>query len=373
MFADVLVIGAGLSGAVVARKLAEKGRNVTVVEKRGHLAGNCHDQVDQRTGIRYGTYGAHIFHTNDEEVWRFVSRFGEWRRYEHKVLARPEGMPLVPIPLNRTSFNLLFDLNLTTDEEAKQFLENQTKDFQFEEPANGKEMAQSRCGPILYDLFFRHYTYKQWDRYPVELMPSVLARIPTRTNTDDRYFTDRFQYLPTSYTEAIREMLDHPNIQVFVNYDYLEHAGEWTFNRAIFTGPIDAYFNHSNLPPLQYRSIHFELSYEKGKYHQTHAVVNEPSPNVPYTRTVEPRHFLNQDSLGDETLIIRETTNDDGEPYYPVPDPDNQKLYALYQALAEEEEKRKNVAFLGRLATYKYLNMDQCVRLAIDEAEKGCY
>jgi len=354
---DILVVGAGLSGATIARLAAEDGASVVVIDKREHLGGNVYDAIDEKTGIRVSKYGAHLFHTNDTEVWNFVNRFGKWTHWAHKVVAVCNDK-IVPVPVNITTVNSLLNTNITNESEMQTWLSNETT--KNTNPQNSEEVALNRVGPRLYESLFKSYTVKQWAKEPKDLEPSVLERIPVRPNFDERYFSDRYQALPTNgYTDIVKNMLDHPNITVKLNTAWEQNMTKyWT--ELVFTGPIDTYFK--DLPPLEYRSINFEWkTLENTNYFQQNSVVNYPSESTPYTRIVEYKHFLNQKS--DSTIISIETTTNSGEPYYPVPTKENREIYAKYSALAAET---KGVHFVGRLASYKYFNMDQAIRNAID-------
>ena len=353
---DLVVVGAGLSGATIARQAAEKGISVLVIDKRDHIAGNVYDYVDSETGIRVSKYGAHLFHTNDEGVWNFVQRFGKWSRWDHRVVADISGQ-YVPIPVNINTVNSVFGLAISSKEEMELWLSKERVDIA---PSDSEKVALSRVGPRLYNMFFKDYTIKQWAKEPSVLEPSVLERIPVRTNFDDRYFSDKFQGLPLQgYTSIVENMLNHPNITVRLSTDWScckERGSE-----LVFTGPIDTYFADSGLPLLEYRSIEFEWSKILcSGFYQPNSVVNYPSASVLETRCVEYKHFLNQKS--DWTIIAKETTSANGEPYYPVPTQENRDLYAKYAALAASS----GVHFVGRLASYKYFNMDQAIRNSLN-------
>jgi UDP-galactopyranose mutase len=351
-----LVVGCGLSGVVIAERIANKlNKKVTIIEKRDHIGGNCYDYVDEETNIRINKYGAHLFHTNHEDVWKYINLFDKWIRWEHKVLTFTDNK-FVPMPVNITTINELCDESLQNEEDVKEWLK--ANQVQYKDITNSEEMAKSRIGNILYDKLIKEYTYKQWNKYPEELDKSVLERIPIRANFDTRYFNDKYQALPhKGYTHFFERILDNKNIEVKLNIDYFEHIKDNSYDVIIFTGPVDSYFN--NLDKLEYRSIDFEIKKIKNmNYFQPNSVVNYPNKNVPFTRIVEYKHFLNQESK--HTIIVSETTNDKGEPYYPVPNKRNLELYNKYKALAENEEKN-NVYFVGRLANYKYFNMDEAI------------
>lgn len=355
-----LIVGCGLSGVVIAERIANKlNGKVTIIEKRDHIGGNCYDYIDPETGIMLNKYGAHLFHTNNDEVWKYINTFDEWVRWEHKVLTYVDDK-FVSIPVNITTINELCDEHLQNEADVKQWLEmNQVK---YDTIHNSEEMAKSRIGTMLYDKLIKDYTFKQWNKYPNELDKSVLERIPIRANFDTRYFNDKYQALPhKGYTHFFKRILDNKNIEVKLNTDYFEYIKTnndplWP-TMVIFTGPIDSYF--PGLEKLEYRSIDFNIEVIKNmKYYQPNSVVNYPSIDVPYTRIVEYKHFLNQKS--EDTVIVSEKTNDTGEPYYPVPNKKNLDLYEQYKKLAALEES-KNVFFVGRLANYKYFNMDEAI------------
>jgi UDP-galactopyranose mutase len=363
---DFLIVGAGLSGATIARLAAEDGATVLVIDKRSHLGGNVYDEIDTVTGIRVSKYGAHLFHTNDEEVWRFVNRFGSWSHWAHKVVAVCDNK-IVPVPVNITTVNTLLNADILNEAEMNEWLRAETGGAAATtatagEPQNSEEVALKRVGSRLYNALFKDYTIKQWAKEPKDLEPSVLERIPVRTNFDERYFSDRYQALPTNgYTAIVENMLDHPNITVQLDTPW-SVAATWQpfWTELVFTGPIDTYF--TGLPPLEYRSINFEWqTFKNTNYYQPNSVVNYPSSTTPHTRIVEYKHFLNQQS--DSTIIAIETTTDGGEPYYPVPTKENRVLYEKYRLLAAEA---KGVHFVGRLASYTYFNMDQAIRSAMD-------
>ncbi len=358
---DILIIGAGISGAVLAERYANAGKKVLILEKRDHIAGNCFDYIDEN-GILVSKYGAHLFHTNEEDVWKYINRFNDWYPWEHKVIARVDDKT-VPIPVNITTVNTLFDENIQTEEEMKDWLD--INRVHIDEPSNGEEAVLNRVGPILYDKMFKHYTKKQWDKYPEELDASVLNRIPVRYNYDDRYFSDKYQALPKGgYTKVFEKILNHPNIKVLLNTDYFDVKNDYSgYEKLFYTGPVDRFFDfkHSLTEKLEYRSINFVSETRDVEFFQENSVVNYPGTEVPYTRIVEYKHFGNQKS--DKTTIVKEFTVDEGDPYYPVPNPRNQEIYNKYKA---EADKLVDIYFVGRLANYKYFNMDQAFKNALD-------
>lgn len=361
MKADIVIIGAGISGAVLAERYSKAGKKVLILEKRDHIGGNCYDYIDEN-GILVSKYGAHLFHTEMKEVWDYVNRFAEWYPWEHKVLAKVDDV-LVPIPVNINTVNKLFGLNISTEEEMMAWLEKNR--LPIEDPKNGKEAVLNKVGIILYEKMFRHYTKKQWDKYPEELNASVLNRIPVRTNKDDRYFSDTYQALPKGgYTKIFEKMLDHPNIRVELNTDYFDVMDTLEgYSKLFYTGPIDRFFEfkHSLQDKLEYRSINFISETVDSEYFQSNSVVNYPGMEVDFTRIVEYKHFGDQKSA--KTTIVKEYTTDDGDPYYPVL---NEKNLAIYNKYQEEAAKVKDVYFVGRLANYKYFNMDQAFKNALD-------
>jgi len=357
-----LIVGCGLSGAVIAERIAHiLKEKVLIIEKRDHIAGNCYDYLDKETGILLNKYGAHLFHTNFEEVWEYINKFDKWTRWEHKVLAYVDNK-FVSMPVNVTTVNELCDENLKTEEDMKIWLEkNQEK---YKEINNSEEMAKSRIGSKLYDKLVKDYTYKQWGKYPEELDKSVLERIPIRPNFDTRYFSDKYQVLPKNgYTHFFENLLKNELIEIRLNTDFLKFREEQDlsqYKKIIYTGPIDAYFQ--NMEKLEYRSIDFKIEKQYNmNYFQPNSVVNYPEKNWPFTRIIEYKHFLNQQSR--HTIVVSETTNDKGEPFYPVPNKKNKDLYEKYKRMADEE---KNVYFLGRLANYKYFNMDEAIKNSLD-------
>ncbi len=357
---DVLVVGAGFAGSVLAERLASQlGLRVLVCDKRPHIGGNAHDRYDD-AGLLVHPYGPHIFHTNSAEVFDYLSRFTEWRPYQHRVLASVDGQ-LLPMPINLDTVNRLYGMNLTA-QQMEAFLASMAE--KLESVKTSEDMVVSKVGRDLYNKFFRGYTRKQWGLDPSELDASVTARVPTRCNRDDRYFTDTFQAMPRAgYTRMFERMLAHPNIKVMLNTDYreIEHLFPW--RHMVYTGPIDAYFDyrHGKLP---YRSLRFEHQTLPQEHFQSVGTVNFPN-DYAYTRVTEFKHLTGQAHA--QTSVVYEFPCDEGDPYYPVPRPQNAELYRLYQA---EAEQVPNVSFVGRLATYKYYNMDQVVAQALTTFRK---
>jgi len=365
---DVCIVGSGLSGSVIAERYATLlQKKVLIIEKRDHIGGNCYDYIDDETNIRVSKYGAHLFHTNSERVWEYIHQYSDWTPYEHRVLGLVNGKH-VPIPVNIDTVNRLFDLDIQTSEEMSKWLENEQTHFEHE-PSNSEEMAISRVGTRLYNLIFKPYTFKQWAKYPNELGPEVTARIPVRNDHDDRYFpNDKYQALPKQgYTKLFENMiLSNPLIDVLTNTDYFEVNKKINCGKLYYTGPIDSYFSDLGWPKLEYRSLDFERRVALNTdYFQPLSVVNHPGLDDDFTRIVEYKHLLNQ--VSPHTVYFIERSKDDGEPYYPVPNKENKDLYKKYQEMALKE---KGVIFVGRLANYKYFNMDQAILNALEMFDK---
>jgi UDP-galactopyranose mutase len=363
---DTLIVGAGYAGSVLAERLTEeRGHRVLVIDRRDHIAGNAYDYFDEH-GVLVHRYGPHIFHTNSQKVVDYLSRFTDWRPYEHRVLARVDGK-FVPMPINRTTINELYGLALTTDEEVATFLEARAEPVEY--IRTSEDVVVAKVGRELYEKFFRGYTRKQWQRDPSQLHSSVCARIPIRTNTDDRYFTDSFQNMPAEgYTDMFRRILDNDLIDVRLETSFDEVKDEVEYGHLVYTGPVDGFFDY-RFGALPYRSLEFELRTTEtpdGGYLQPSASVNEPSEEVPYTRTTEFRWMTGQERH-DHTTVAVEYPRSEGDPYYPIPNDETRALYKQYEALADE---LPDVTFVGRLARYQYLNMDQVVGQALSVAEK---
>ena len=369
---DYLIVGAGFAGSVLAERLASQhGARILLIDRRPHVGGNAYDEKDS-AGILYHKYGPHIFHTNSEQVRDYLSQFTEWRPYEHRVRAVVRDK-LVPIPINRTTLNELFGLSLETDEEAAEYLASRAEPV--DDIKTSEDVVINAVGRELYELFFCGYTRKQWGLDPSELDKQVTSRIPTRTNTDDRYFSDTFQAMPLhGYTAMFERMLDHPLIEKKLGVDFQDFRDEAheIARHVIYTGPIDEYFDF-RFGKLPYRSLKFDHRTLEQEWHQPVAVVNYPDPEVPYTRISEYKHLTGQQAP--VTTITYEYPSAEGDPYYPIPRPENQELFKKYEALADATD---DVTFVGRLATYRYYNMDQIVGQALatfrrmdEKREKG--
>lgn len=355
---DYLIVGAGYAGAVCARELAEAGKTVMVIDRREHIGGNAFDKVDTH-GVLIHPYGPHIFHTNSKRVFEYLSRFTNWRFYEHRVLAQV-GEQLLPIPINRTTINKLYGLSLSGPDVQAYLDQVRTP----RDPLKTSEdVVLNSVGPDLCDKFFRGYTRKQWGLDLSELSAGVAARIPTRDNDDDRYFGDNYQFMPDQgYTRMFERLLDHPGIRVRVGCDYKQVRNEFPGAHLIYTGPVDAYFDHC-YGPLPYRSLRFEHQHlpEQAQF-QPVGTVNYPN-DFDYTRITEFKHLTGEQHAG--TSIVREYPQAEGDPYYPIPRPENEALFKRYEALAEQA---RGVSFVGRLAQYRYYNMDQIVAAALKAA-----
>ncbi len=352
---DYLIVGAGFAGSVLAERLAAgSDKKVLICDKRPHIGGNAYDHYNE-AGILVHKYGPHIFHTNARDVFEYLSRFTEWRPYQHRVRASVDGQ-IVPIPINLDTINTLYGLNLTSFE-VEDFFQKVAEPC--EEIRTSEDVVVNRVGRELYEKFFRNYTRKQWGLDPSELDASVTSRVPTRTNRDDRYFTDTYQAMPLhGYTRMFERMLDHPNIKVLLNCDYREVEKDIPFREMIYTGPVDTYFDYC-YGKLPYRSLEFKHETHDQPVFQSAPVVNYPNEQA-YTRVTEFKYLTGQEHT--RTSIVYEFPQAEGDPYYPVPRKENAVVYAKYKALAD---RTTGVTFVGRLATYKYYNMDQIVAQAL--------
>lgn len=357
---DYLIVGAGFAGATMAERLAaHAGKRVLVCDKRPHVGGNAYDCYNEH-GVLIHQYGPHIFHTNSAEVFNYLSRFTEWRPYQHRVRASVDGQ-IVPIPINLDTINQLYGTRFTS-------LELENFFASVAEPRKplktSEDVIVNRVGRELYEKFFRNYTRKQWGLDPSELDASVTARVPVRTNRDDRYFTDTYQAMPLhGYTRMFERMLRHPNIHVLLNSDYRDVKALVPHQHLIYTGPVDEYFDHC-FGKLPYRSLQFQWETRDTAVAQEAPVINHPNDHL-YTRVTEFKYLSGQDHP--KTTLVYEFPTDIGDPYYPVPTAANAALYAKYQALADATP---DVQFLGRLGTYKYYNMDQVVAQALAQYAK---
>lgn len=354
---DYLIVGAGFAGSVMAERIASQlNKKVLVVEKRNHIAGNAYDEFDEY-GIIVHRYGPHIFHTNSKLVFDYLSNFTEWIPYEHKVLAKI-GHELFPMPINRITINKLYNLNLKTEDEVSEYYEKvREKRFPI---LNSEDVIVNQVGKDLFEKFFKHYTKKQWNLEARQLSPSVCGRIPIRTNDDCRYFSDKYQFMPKAgYTKMFEKILNHKNIEVILNTDYKSILHSIKFDKMIYTGPIDYFFDYK-FGKLPYRSIRFEFKNIKQEQFQETAVYNYVQSEVEFTRVCEYKYLTNQKN--NSTTLSYEYPILDGEPFYPIPTEENRHKYLLYK---DESQKLSCVNFCGRLAEYKYYNMDQVVANAL--------
>lgn len=357
---DYLIVGAGFAGSVLAERLAtQSNKKVLIIDKRSHIGGNAYDYFNN-DGILIHKYGPHIFHTNSKEVFEYLGQFTAWRPYEHKVLGSVDGQ-LVPIPINLNTINALYGLNLCSADVEDFFAKRAEK---VDRIKTSEDVVVSKVGRELYEKFFRGYTRKMWNLDPSELDASVTARVPTRTNRDDRYFTDTYQAMPLhGYTQMFQNMLSHRNIKIMLNTDYKEIIDMIPYKNLIFTGPVDEYFNYC-YGKLPYRSLEFKFETIDKEVFQSTGTINYPNEQL-YTRITDFKYLTGQ--VHSKTAVVYEFPKAEGDPYYPVPRPENAELYKKYQQLASTI---KNTYFVGRLATYKYYNMDQVVAQALTTFKK---
>lgn len=356
---DFLVVGAGFAGSTVAQQLAARGYRVWIVDRRPHIGGNAFDELDA-CGVRVHRYGPHIFHTNAARIVRYLSGFTDWRFYEHRVRAVVDGRGY-PMPINLTTINHLYGLDL--DEAGIADFLARTRE-PCEHIASSKDLLLSSVGRDLYEKFFQGYTRKQWGLDPSELSASVAARVPVRANADDRYFLDDYQFMPfEGYTRMFENMLDHPRIEISTGTDFHDIRPTLNVAHIVYTGPIDAYFDYC-YGRLPYRSLRFEHEHlATVPQFQEVGTVNYPN-DYAFTRITEFKHLTGQRHSG--TSIVREYPQTEGDPYYPIPRPENELLYKRYAQRARQESR---ITFVGRLAEYRYYNMDQVVGAALKAAD----
>ncbi|SFU21329.1 UDP-galactopyranose mutase [Sedimentitalea nanhaiensis] len=360
---NILCVGAGLSGAVIGRHLAEAGHAITVVDSRGHVGGNCHTQRDADTGVMVHVYGPHIFHTDDAEVWDYVNRFAAFLPYKNRVKATTGGA-VYSLPVNLHTINQFFGKTLRPDE-AHAFITGEQADTSIEDPQTFEEQAMRFVGKDLYEAFFKGYTMKQWGCHPSALPASILKRLPVRFNYDDNYFFHRFQGMPEQgYTAMIEAILDHPGIAVRLNTVF-ERAQAEAYDHVFYSGPLDGWFDFE-LGRLGYRTLDFERFTYDGDY-QGCAVMNYGEVEVPYTRITEHKHFAPWEEHAG-SVCYREfsrAAEPEDIPYYPIRQVAEKALLSDYVARAEQAQ---GVSFVGRLGTYRYLDMDVTIREALDAA-----
>lgn len=357
---DHLIVGAGFAGAVCAERLANAGRSVLVIDRRPHIGGNAFDVKDEH-GLLIHPYGPHIFHTNAKRVFEYLSQFTVWRFYEHRVLAQVDG-GLYPIPINRTTINRLYGLNL--DEEGVKAYMEEVREPR-EQIRTSEDVVLSSVGTDLCEKFFRGYTAKQWGLDLSQLSAGVAARIPTRTDDDDRYFGDTFQFMPADgYTAMFERMLANPNIEVRTSTDLADVRQTDQWDHMVYSGPVDAFYDY-RFGKLPYRSLEFRHEHlPQTETFQPVGTVNYPNDEE-FTRITEFKHLTGETAPG--TSIVREYPRAEGDPFYPIPRPENEALFKQYEALADAEP---DVTFVGRLAQYRYYNMDQVVAAALKAAER---
>ncbi|XP_053391830.1 probable UDP-galactopyranose mutase [Mercenaria mercenaria] len=361
---DICVVGAGLSGAVIAERYASTtNKTIAMLEKRNHIGGNCYDYTDIETGIRVSKYGAHLFHTKYDRVWSYIQQFGKWVPYELKVQALIQGKH-VPVPVNIDTVNTLFNIRISNADEMKDWLQNVQIHYN-RSPINFEEVILSRVGKVLHEYIFKPYTFKKWNKTPAELDPSMLGWIPVRTNWDNRYFTDPYQAVPKEgYTKMIENMLHSTLITLKLNTDYFKVSERMECGKTFFTGPIDRYHAKFGLDALEYRSLLFERKVIKNiKHFQPTLIVTHPSLAENFTRIVEYKWLDHEKYNSNDTVIFIERSTDIGETYYPVPNKKNEDLYKKYQAYTQLES---NIHFLGRSAKYEYFDMDEAIKNALD-------
>lgn len=362
---DVIVVGAGFAGCTAARALAEAGRKVLVVEKRSHLAGNCHDYRNE-AGITIHQYGPHIFHTNSKAIWDFANRFSAFNHFQHRVLSYAEGR-LLPFPINRDTVCEVFGVDISVNEVHDFLAEEVAKATFSTPPANFRDQVVSQVGERLYALFFKEYTRKQWNREPEELSAEVAARIPVRENRDPRYFSDRYQGIPLAgYTGMATSMLRHENITVMTGTDWHAIRADLPAARIVYTGKLDEFFKYQH-GELEYRSVRFEFETLQMAQFQPVSVVNYPN-DYDFTRITEFKHFTGETSP--VTTILREYPSAEGEPSYVVLTPENLRKRDLYLAEMAREELGGRLVFVGRLAEYRYYNMDQVIEAALSKVKR---
>ncbi|WP_372404001.1 UDP-galactopyranose mutase [Acinetobacter piscicola] len=355
-----LIVGTGFSGAVIAQELAKHNHQITMIDQRPHLAGNCYTKRDENTQIMEHVYGPHIFHTSDEEVWQYINKFGDFKPYINRVKTTYAGN-VYSLPINLHTINQFYKKSLNPTE-AKQWIES-IADIEIEEPQNFEEQALKFIGKDLYLAFFKGYTKKQWGCDPTSLPASILKRLPVRFDYNDNYFSHKYQGIPENgYTSIIEKMTNHENIKITLGQVF-EPNMKSDFDHIIWTGKLDEWFNYQE-GYLGYRTLDFVKGEASGDFQGT-AVMNYGDEEVPYTRISEHKHFTPWESH-DKTIYFKEYSRECGVndiPYYPIRLVDDKVLLKKYLELANQE---KNVTFAGRLATYRYMDMDVTIREALD-------
>jgi len=354
---DYLIVGAGISGCVLAERLASIGKKILIIDKRNHIGGNCYDFYDE-AGVLVHKYGPHYFRAKSQEVIDYLSKFTEWIPHKYKVKVRIKDT-LFSFPINKKTFEKFFNRKFSSEDDLRLFVDS-IRDKTIQSPSNAEEQVVSLLGKELYNYFFKGYTEKQWGVPVSSLDSSVTARIPIRYNENDDYILESFQAMPKKgYNSMFKEMINNENIEVKLNTSFSKKLAE-NAEKIIWTGKIDEYFGYS-LGNLPYRSLNFIfLSFFSKEFVQEEGQINYPSVDIPYTRSVEIKHVTHQ--VCPNTTISLEIPTSEGDPYYPMPTKEGKDLYVKY---LEEASKEKDVYFIGRLAKYKYLNMDQCVEEAL--------
>ncbi len=358
---DYLIVGAGFAGCVLAERLSTlKNKKILLIDTRSHVGGNAYDYFDD-DGLLVHMYGPHIFHTNSSRVFNYLSDFTNWRFYEHKVLSYVDGKYL-PFPINIDTINNLYGKNFSHAKEMKAFFRSRSE-FR-EEILSFEDYVVGKIGWDLYEKFFKNYSIKQWGIDPRNISASVAARIPVRTNFDDRYFTDKYQCIPSNgYTKMFNKLIDHPKIEIKLGINYHELKRKIEYGTLIFTGPIDSYFGYK-YGRLKYRSLNFSFKEFDKEYIQRTAVINYPN-DFPYTRTTEFKHITGQSHP--KTILMYEFPCDTGDPYYPV---QNSETLAVFKKYKDMVGRTKKTLFVGRLGTYQYLNMDQVVEQSLSTFDR---
>lgn len=354
---DFLIVGAGFAGAVLAERLASIGKTVLVIDKRNHLGGNCYDYIDKK-GILVQKYGPHIFHTKNKKVLGYLSRFTKWNNYKHKVIAFYKE-EYYSIPINLDTVNKFYSIYLKSGGELKKFLDEKRE--KIKNIKNSRDVVVSKFGKELYEAFVKHYTKKQWGKYPEELDKEVLERLPIKYDKNPYYFPGEYQGMPEKgFIKMFEKMLSNKNITLRLNTDFFKIKNKVRYGKLIYTGFIDRFFNYK-FGKLKYRGVNFIFQTLKKKSFQPNSVVNFPEKRFKVSRITEFKKFYNQSSQW--TTLCKDFFIGGGEPCYPIPDNDNLKLLEKYKKLVKKE---KNVYFIGRLAQYKYFNMDKVVEEALN-------
>jgi len=363
---DILIVGAGISGATLAERYATQlNKKVLLIDRREEIGGNCHDYYNEEN-ILVPKYGPHFFHTNSEKVWSYLSKFTDWLDYEHRVLSRIDNETLVPVPININTVNIVFNEKIKNSTQMMLWLKENCE--KIDNPRNSEESALSKMGSILYEKLFKNYTIKQWDMCPTKLHSSILERIPVYTDFEDRYFKDQYQAMPKDgYSKLFSNMLNNPNITVKLNTDFELFRNKLSdFEKVFFTGRIDTFFSNKIDEKLRYRSLIFKHEIYDKEYFQERTMINYPN-HEEFTRIAEPKHATGQKHP--KTTIIKEYPTWNGDPHYPVLCDETHSVYEKYREKAKKLEQ-KGIYFIGRLAEYKYYNMDQAFLNALHKFEE---